>query len=374
MRKLLNVLKSYFPSYKIHNFLNLSTSMMKYVGFEFEDTYNGCSIWKKYRKILLNFYYWIVVINLTLATISSGASIFSKLFDIEKITYGLPVVASSLMIILKSIVLFIRKNKILMIMKELKSINQEQGTNSSKIFSKFFYGYLLTLLCPLIVNIMTPIVKILVSGEKTFPLDMKFPFDATSNFIYPIALLWTNWNLINGFIIFFATDVQLYGFIRIIFIEFETLQHNFENLNPSESSDELKTLICHQNELYDVCIKLEKIFSLTFFYKFFISSFVICFTAFQCSTSSDTSKIIVNMTICIANFNQIGLQCFFGQMLKNASENVTNSIYNCQWENITNMKVKKSLIICIARSNRHVALTALKFSEITFEQLTYVSN
>ncbi|XP_070502462.1 odorant receptor 13a [Chironomus tepperi] len=219
---------------------------------------------------------------------------------------------------------------------------------------------------------MTPIVKILVSGEKTFPLDMKFPFDATSKFTYPLVLLWTDWNLINGLIIFFATDVLLYGFIRIISIEFEIIQHNFENLNLTESSDELKTLICHQNDLYDVCIKLEGIFSLTFFYKFIISSFVICFTAFQCSTSSDTSKIIVNMTICIANFNQIGLQCFFGQMLKNASENVTNSIYNCQWENTTNMKVKKSLMICITRSNRHVALTALKFSEITFEQLTYI--
>ncbi|KAL7028461.1 hypothetical protein ACKWTF_005846 [Chironomus riparius] len=362
MRKLLTILKNYFPTLEIHNFLDLTISMLKYVGFEIEDSYNGC------------LFYWLVVINLTGATISSGASIFSKPFDIEKITYGLPVVASTLMIILKSIVLFINKDKILMIMNELKSINQEQGTNSSKMFTKFFYGYLLSLLSPLIVNIMTPIVKILVSGEKTFPLDMKFPVDVTNNFIYPLVLLWTYWNLINGFIIFFATDVLLYSFIRIISIEFETLQHSFENLNISETSDELKTLICHQNELYDACIKLERIFSITFFYKFIISSFVICFTAFQCSTSSDTSKILVNMTICIANFNQIGLQCFFGQMLKNASENVTNSIYNCQWENSTNMNVKRLLIVCIARSNRHVALTTLKFSEITFEQLTYVSS
>lgn len=374
MEKLCNFLRSYFPVLRIHQFLDLSTSMLKYIGFEFEDFYNRSSMCNKKRKILMNICYWQIVINLILATISSGASIFSKPFDIEKITYGLPVVASSLMIILKSFVLFFSKDEVLIVMKELKSTNQQQGINSSKMFTNFFYGYLFSLLSPLIVNIMTPIVKIIVLGEKTFPLDMKFPFDATSNFIYPLTLLWTYWNLINGLIIFFATDVLLYGFIRIISIEFKILQYNFENLNLSESSDELKTLICHQNELYDACIKLEKIFSLTFFYKFIISSFVICFTAFQCSTSSDTSKIIVNMTICIANFNQIGLQCFFGQMLKNASENVTNSIYNCQWENTTNMKIKKSLIVCISRSNRHVALTALKFSEITFEQLTYVSH
>jgi len=369
MEKLQNFLKAYFPVLRIHEFLDISASMMKYIGFRFDENL----VWKKNRKILMNLYYWLVVINLILATLSSGASIVSEPYDIEKITYGLPVVASSLMITLKSFVLFFSKEKILIVMKKLKFLNQEQGTNYSKIFRNFFYGYLLSLLCPLIANIMTPIVKFIVSGEKTFPLDMKFPFDATSNCIYPIALLWTFWNLINGLIIFFATDVLLYGFIRIISTEFEILQHNYEHLNLIESNDELKCLICHQNELYDVCIELEKIFSLTFFYKFIISSFVICFTAFQCSTSSDTSIIIVNMAICMANFNQIALQCFFGQMLKNASVNVTNSIYNCQWESATSMKVKKSLIICIARSNRHFALTTLKFSEINYEQLTYVS-
>lgn len=372
MEKLKKFLKNF--ELEVLDFLGLSERILSWIGFEFEYFYTPeLSIKEKVKKILKISFYWFTVANLILAIISSGASIFSRPSNIDKITYGLPIVTSSLIIILKAFVLFFNRSDILEILKAVKSFNQRENALNSEMFRKFVYGYLISLMSTTLVNITTPILKIIFTGQKTFPLAMKFPFDATNDFIYPLALIWTFFNLVTGLLIFLATDVLIYGLIYIISAQFHALKDDFKKLNLKEQNNDINRLILHHNELYDVCLQLEKIFTLSFFYKFIISSFVICFTAFQCSTASDLPKLMTNVTICIANFNQIGLQCFFGQMLTNASEIVTEGIYDCEWENSTSIKLRKSLMICLARSQNHVALTTLKFGEITYEQFTYVS-
>lgn len=351
---------------KVQKYFDWAIKLLSFTGYEFNHSGSDTSDRTKIA------FFWFVVVNLVLAITSSGAMIFTVPIDWDQVTFGLPVVASSLMIILKAIVIFANKSKVLEILKMARQLEDSQELKSAdnlKMFRKFVAAYTFSLASPMAVNITSPVIKFLFTGERTFTLGMKFPFDATNKFIYPFVLLWTTWNLINGFLIFISTDILVFGCIRIISTDFEILKDKFAESN----IDNFRELIVHHNVLFDVCKKLNRIFSTSFFYKFIISSFVICFTAFQCSTSSDVTKIVINMTICIANFNQIGLQCFYGQMLKSSSESVADSIYSCNWESSAHSNTKKSVIVCIARAQRYVALTSLNFSEISFNQFTYVS-
>ncbi|KAG5683050.1 hypothetical protein PVAND_012357 [Polypedilum vanderplanki] len=378
MEKLKSYFYKFFPNNNknhreknLKSFIDSSVNLLKLSAFDFDAIQPFDSFQTKLKVYVKIFIYWLIVIDLCILLIIAAISLLSTPYDLQKLTFGLPVVASSLMIVIKYFLLFIKKQKLRKILKIIEPFSgklHEKYQKDVKFFGRFVKIYLMSLLSPLIVNISTPIVTLLTTNEKTFPLQIEFPLK--SEIFYPFLLLWTFWNLTIAFIVFYAVDVLVYGLIVTISIEFKILRDEFEAVN---SENAMNKLIDRHNQLLKFCNQLEEIFSPSFFYKFINSSFVICFTAFQCSTSEEFSQILVNMTICIANMSQIGLQCFFGQMLENTSEGVANGIYFCDWENFEDLRIKNSIILCIARAQKVANVTTIKFRKINFRLFAEVS-
>ncbi|CAG9800738.1 unnamed protein product [Chironomus riparius] len=67
-------------------------------------------------------------------------------------------------------------------------------------------------------------------------------------------------------------------------------------------------------------------------------------------------------------------QCFFGQMLKDASESVVNGIYECGWEDINDIQIRRAFISIIQRSQKPECLTIMKFGDVTLKQFTTASD
>jgi odorant receptor len=222
---------------------------------------------------------------------------------------------------------------------------------------------------------LIPIVELLRTGRKTFPLNAWFPFETHDEKIYILLLVWTSWSCANSVIILIAIDTLMFVLITLISMKFKILKSDFlalKNFESSKVEDELRNLIHRHKNLINVSDKLQQIFSPSFLFNFVQSSFVICLTAFQYTTSSDATQFIFNGSYCAAILNQIWLLCYFGQKIIDSSENVEVGVYDCGWENFHSLKVRKALVTVIQRTQRPTRLTAMNFSEISLTSFTTV--
>lgn len=169
----------------------------------------------------------------------------------------------------------------------------------------------------------------------------------------------------------------MFLFITLISMEFNNLQIKFIDLKyikATEIETHLKSLVQRHEKLFECSEKLEKIFSPSFLFNFVQSSFVICLTAFQSSTSSEASQLFFNFTYCTAVLNQIWLLCFFGQKVINSSECIAMGAYDSGWENIKSIRVKKAVLNIVRRAQIPIKLTAMKFKEISLKSFTTVKS
>ena len=66
------------------------------------------------------------------------------------------------------------------------------------------------------------------------------------------------------------------------------------------------------------------------------------------------------------------MQCFFGQMLMDSSEQLVEGIYDCGWEKLSDLKVKKSLILMMMKAQKMTKLKVLNMVEISLEEFGIV--
>lgn len=240
-------------------------------------------------------------------------------------------------------------------------------------FVKFYVAYVFS---SLIFVAQGPLASFLTEGKKTFPLQTEFLFDAFGTFVYPILLCWVVLAHTTHLFCFIVDDIFLYGFTTYLSMEFDALNSRFRKLREIEDEIEkiakLKQIIERHNQLFNIVAEIQTIFAVSFFFAFILSSFIICFTAFQASTATDTISMIFNAMFCLICTNQIFMQCYFGQMLKNASENVLEGIYACGWEQAKSLEMKKDLIMLLRRVHKPAAYQILNYSPITLEQFQSV--
>ncbi|XP_070510025.1 odorant receptor 85c-like, partial [Chironomus tepperi] len=152
---------------------------------------------------------------------------------------------------------------------------------------------------------------------------------------------------------------------------FSTIQKSFSK-TINEIKRETKCLIQRHNELFIIKNKLENIFSFPLLCSILSNLLCVCFTAFNATISSGISDLIEQAFLSFATLLLIYAQCFFGQMLKDASESVVNAIYECGWEDINDIQIRRALISIIQRSQKTECLTIMKFGDVTLKQFTTV--
>lgn len=68
------------------------------------------------------------------------------------------------------------------------------------------------------------------------------------------------------------------------------------------------------------------------------------------------------------------IQCFYCQRLKDASLEIADAVYSCNWQDVEDVKVKKHLLMILMRSQKSKTLTCWKFVENSFELFGSVSD
>ena len=332
--------------------------------------------------LLSDILYFLLTLN---ASIFFGLSTY-KLFvgssDVKNLIFAFSSTISTLRYILRILWTFHKKMEladVLDIMK--KSYNQEtvdkyQIGNSIKNFRMMkSFTKMIGVGGTVFLN-FGPLVKLLFYFQISFPVDSPFEAENINIYLYPLAYFWTFFSysyiiLSNGLF-----DFVLYSFIIVTSIEFQILSLDFKHLKIDQITmqEEIKSLINRHNELFIIRNKLEEIFSFPLLCTYISNSLNACFTAFYATISIGSTDMIEQAFFSFASFLLILSQCFFGQMLKDASESVVNGIYECGWEDIKDIQIRRAFISIIQRSQKPECLTIMKFGDVTLKQFTTASD
>jgi len=325
-------------------------------------------------------YYLFVLFSMSFSVSMLVATLLlSDQLKMEKFTLGINMVICISTIIVKGIVMFFNGIGFMETAYECRrkyiasdhtKYDIDRYLKFCKKFNKMYTG---AWLMSIAITFVPDILNLIFTGEKRYPFLVEFPafFNADSNFVYPFLYFYLTFGFSSSTFTMVTFDLVFFNIITAVSMEFDILVQDIKALKDVEESkllEELQKIHVRQIHLYDIVEKLEKYFSLANAYNFLMISIVLCFFAFVLSTATDTSDTISNAVYGGSTLFQLFLQNYFGQILINASWNVHQAFYDCGWENFTDVKSKKALVMCLMRTKKPSSVTFLKFGNLSLEQ------
>ena len=280
--------------------------------------------------------------------------------------------------------IFLRRDEIWNIFPELEVMQQRRvGLNkkySIKNYLDDYHGHIKVFLFPCVSSffqLLVPFFVYFIYGTMELPFPYWFPFDVYCQGVFPFVLTWTTFVAFNTDVFLMSADSFLYGLLTVIAMEFHVIKIDLMDIGlvpEIEKPKRAKILIDHHNQLLNVCDKMQEIFAPIYLIIVTMSSLMFCSILFQLSIIGIN---VAAMAFLVTFMGIIGgqslLLCLYGQKLIDASESLSEGVYNCGWEEFTDEKFKKQLVLMILRSQKAKRLSAMNFANISLENFTTVS-
>ncbi|XP_043597825.1 odorant receptor 2a-like [Bombus pyrosoma] len=212
-----------------------------------------------------------------------------------------------------------------------------------------------------------------------------FPFDITSSwFVFSMTFIYQLVGLViisNGVCIF---DTLFAGLLLHICCQLEILVYRLHNIEGNEIQS-LKHCVWHHNKIFRFvfCVLLFKqineltklmegyernrnklfadivndFFNKLMFMQFVESAISICFVLYLLTDIEDTAQLIGWSTFMFAAIFQTFYFCWFGDVAKVKSLDISNMVYNSDWLNLSS-DARKMLVVIMARSLTPVEITS----------------
>lgn len=289
-----------------------------------------------------------------------------------------------LLIFLKGLYTFWNRKKIWIIWQQLKVMVamrvRESGYYEMKpyldeyLFIIKIYAIPFTLV---VLPISYPIIPYVLFGRMELVIKYWYPIDIFRKEIFPFAWAWVNYIAWNASMLLLAADSLLYALITVILMEFDQLKNDLDDLKITPDEEKIKKIevfSARHNKLLDLVDNLQNIYDLTFLFSFVISSLIVCFIAFQLSVfEADYEAYAFNVPYFFMMGGQIFVLCIYGQKLIDSNLAVGDGVFECGWEDITDINIRKLLIIIILRTQKPKRFTAMNFAEMNLTKFTTVS-
>lgn len=364
----------------IKDFTNYPSIALKIIGFDlFPSDSNTWMV--KCLQVVRNIWFWNVVISIGVADffiLTYVASHYDDLLEVSGIASNS---ANSQLVIVRAVAIYHHKDLLMKLFHSLGEIfpatrSAQRKHNIRKYFRSFkafVIGYTCIFLVLFVAITVKGIVEFILTGQAELPCKMWMPFD--QNEFYPAVYFWmliVAWTTGFGSL---STDLLIISLLTLTSIGFDNIKRDLESLKdvPEEKKAKLvgKFVVQH-NQLIDISKNLEKIFSLSILLNFVQSSLMICFLAFQISTTDDT-RVVLQFTAYLATIlSQIFMICHFGQKLINSSSDVASGVYNCGWQDMKDVKLRRSVLLLLLRAQKPERLTARGFRVISIESCSGV--
>ncbi|XP_033346327.1 odorant receptor 67c-like [Bombus vosnesenskii] len=192
-----------------------------------------------------------------------------------------------------------------------------------------------------------------------------FPFDITSSwFAFSMTFLYQFVGLViisNGVCIF---DTLFAGLLLHICCQLEMLVYRLHNIEGNEIQS-IKHCVWHHNKIFSNTYLnyfrfadiVNQFFNKLMFVQFVESAISICFTLYLLTDIEDTAQLIGWSSFMFAAIFQTFYFCWFGDVAKVKSLDISNMVYNSDWPNLSN-DARKMLVVIMARSLTPVEITS----------------
>ena len=315
--------------------------------------------------------FWFYVIGLTLLIVSNiiHDMIYHEEQNHQKIVYFVNIPFS----ILKIFMIYIYRNVIFTIIEDFRdvyknAILKDKQFNGLRTYIKLFEAASLGLIVAFVIKVLIIIAQNGIHKVALFmwtPTQNGIIVNASSiyyGFANPMAL--------------FASEVTISIIITLIAVSFDNLNEKILTINDIKESDEprvIKELVERHSKLFEIFQKFEEYFSSIFFILFVQSSISMCLAGFELITVNEVMDVIMNSTFLLMTLLQIFSACYFGQKIIDSSQKTAEAAYEINWYCITDIKLRKAVLLMILRSQKQQQITAKGIVTISLETFTDVS-
>lgn len=345
-------------------------------------------------------------LNLIIFALAFGSAIFKKPYKIETILTGSLSIVHFFGVIIRYSSVHLKKTQIL---KILKYLPQDYSKEYQKRFNiqkdlKSFKAYRRRSIClygGVVVTSFLGLTYDIVFGSSKMAKSL--PFKASSSVEFWSMFIWINLTHFTFQAAILTMEVFQYGLIKILAIEFKILASNFESLGEHDKErnadqfkrkfgnkiftstsliyrieaskikvemDHLIPLIKRHNELFKVQKLLQNIFNIPFSIRFIQSAYSLFILAFHVTRLDNYRAFFIAGLFRNARF--LFYQCYFGQLLRDASQSVADGVMNAKWEEIDDHKAKTDLLMILRRSQKPATFNVMKVFEISLRQFTAI--
>lgn len=305
----------------------------------------------------------------------------SRKADMTKATLILTCFLTPVMIILRSMTLFMNKSNIAKVLKNMKRsyTKKEEKNCEFENFRKIYQVYVRAMLTiatlSTFVFYIAPIWKFIETGDRIFTLVNPFHEVSMTSHLYPFALIWSMWAFGSSMIILsLANEIVMHSAITIVAFEFQVLKKKFQELQYKTFLEErLKKYIDRHNQILDNVKKIEKIIRVLISATFSVASIQICSCLFLASLATEFSTQLEMLFYCFFTLLKVWFDFNFGETLQTSSERLVFGIYDCGWEDFKNPKLVKKIILSMQAAQNPKTLKVFKFIKLNLHQYWNVS-
>nr|AOE48021.1 putative odorant receptor OR16 [Athetis lepigone] len=371
---------------------------------------------------LWNIYYWSQLINLSILVPSETASMWITVSQAETFidaiqVFGMmPCFGCLILSIIKSYKMVHHRPMLENLVNELRDmwpegeLSEEEHVLIKKSFRQLRFiskGYYYVNNA-LLISYMTPTIyfTILRNCGYDYPIgNMVFmywlPFDVFRPIRFEILLVAQTWHAIIVIWLNVAFDISFCLFLCHITTQFDLLARRVQHLfyvkvdqqlvssyPMAAVSDELIRLEGERVESYGdsyweerqhkeivaivqrhhALIRLrgdvEDLCSFALLINFINSSIIICFCGFCCVLFEKWNEMAYKSFL-TTSLSQTFLLCWYGQKLIDASQRLSDALYNCGWYNTGSKKARSAVLIMMHRAQKGIYVTTYGFSIIS---------
>ncbi|XP_039745367.1 odorant receptor 4-like [Pararge aegeria] len=201
-----------------------------------------------------------------------------------------------------------------------------------------------------------------------------YPFDKHQPIAHIACYLFEMYAGVACVWIMVSSDLLFSGMASHIALLLRILQWRLESFASTEKTDdenyeEIRSNIQLHQRLISYCNRLEEAFSLVNLINIVMSSINICCVVFVI-VLLEPVLAISNKLFLASILIQVGAMCWYADDILHANGNISAAVYNSGWYK-TSPRCRRSLLFIILRSQKPIAFTAMKFTNISLK--TYSS-
>lgn len=282
----------------------------------------------------------------------------------------------------KGILFFVKRKRILELWNKLKisfpatKIDQQNCDLEFhlKWFKLFFKIYVLFYMTSFSSAVLGVLYLVIFKDVRKLTCEIWYPFDYTANNLNLMySLIWGSWPLTTAATNVIAADFCLFAIVFVLSIEFRIIGEKLKIAINEGKESNLRQLLYHQQELFEISDDIKSLFTFIFFYTFIQGAVSISSCGFQLFAAEYITDTIFSVCYTASSVSQVFLYCFFGEKLKTSSQDVSKNIFESNWFELENIEMKKDLLFVAMRSQKACVLSGFGFVTLTIETFSNVS-